>query len=307
MSVTLKERVTTNADVLYIGYPKAASVFVGKFLQDHPDVTTDHNRIAPVLRLDWSDCVLAGKPIPSKVHVCRDESVAESICIVGNLRIWQRYKYVRDAWDEIKSAICIDPAEAARRLHKVHPQAKVLMVIREQANWLNSVYKYSINQLPAGQRSFADYCATPYGKVMLDAGNYDRTISAYVDAFGGDRVCVLKYEDIVNASEFFATRLCSFIGISQRPLPAQRENESHAQVARLLRWFPALGQLPGNLKYALKSRAIRLMPGGRGTLLSSREVSLVRSFYALSNERTDMLLAQLFATAPSDRPMDAML
>ena len=80
--------------------------------------------------------------------------------------------------------ILVDPDEAASRLHAAYPNAKVLMVIREQAEWLNSAYKYSINELPAGQRSFADYCETPYGNVLLQAGHYDETIRAYIDIFG---------------------------------------------------------------------------------------------------------------------------
>jgi hypothetical protein len=294
---------TADADVLYIGYPKSASVFVGKFLEGHPEVTTDHNRIAPLLlHANWSEYVASARPAGSKVHVCRDEGVAESICVTGDIRTWQRNSYLRDAWNEVKGDIRVDPGEAASRLRKVHPRAKVLMVIREQANWLNSVYKYSVNQLPAGQRSFTDYCTTPYGNVMLDAGHYDRTIGAYADVFGGDHVCVLKYEDIVRAPEAFTNRLCAFVGISPRPLPARRENESHAQLARLLKLFPTMGQLPRGWKDAIKPHAAWLLPGGGGMLLSSREVRLARSMYAMSNERTERLIAQLWS-AP--RRMDA--
>jgi hypothetical protein len=284
------------ADVLYIGYPKAASVFVGKFLEAHPEVTTDHNQLEALLLPESAAAkshAAAGKPRHDKVHVSRDEGFAESICVTGDLATWRRYYHVPGAWDRIKDEILVDPNEAALRLHAAYPQAKVLMVVREQAEWLNSAYKYSINQLPAGRRSFADYCATPYGSVLLQAGHYDRTIRAYADVFGGDRLCVLKYEDIINSPEPFVTRLCAFIGISARPLPERRENESHAQLAKLLRLFPIIGHLPRNMKDAIKPHASRLLPGAREMLLSSDHVRILRSMYALSNQRTEKLIGAL--------------
>src|SRR5262249_19690197 len=99
--------------------------------------------------------------------------------------------------------------------------------------------------------------------------------------------------DIVSAPARFAARLCAFMGIAERPLPARRENESHAQIARLLRLFPIMGRLPRNAKDAIKPRAARLLPGARGTLLSSREVRMLRSLYTVSNQRTEKLIAQL--------------
>lgn len=282
-------------DVLYIGYPKAASVFVGKYLEGHPEVMLEHHRIALLLlpQSTPDDFPGAGNPDHSKVHVSRHEGFAESLCVTGDLENWHRYKYVPGAWDRIKDDILVDPREAASRLYKAHPDGKVLMVIREQADWLNSIYKYSINELPADQRSFSDYCATPYGTVLLEAGRFDRTINAYVEFFGSDRVCVLRYEDIVNVPARFAARLCAFIGIAEQPLPQGRANESHAQIARLLRLFPIIGRLPRAVKDALKPRASRILPGARRMLLSRNEIRILRSMYTLSNQNTERLISQL--------------
>lgn len=291
--------VTTNAHVLYIGYPKAASVFVGKYLENHPEVTIDHHQLALLLISrspgDFSPDV--GKPCHGKIHVSRDEGFAESLCVTGDLENWHRHKYVPGAWDRVKGDIHVDPGEASSRLHKAHPDSKVLIVIREQTDWLNSIYKYSINELPAADRSFADYCATPYGSVLLQAGYFDRTIRAYMDTFGSSRVCVLRYEDIIEAPERFVAKLCAFVGISERPLPRRRENDSHAQIARLLRLFPSIGRLPRKAKDAIKPHAARLLPGARGVLLSSRDIRMLRSIYAVSNQHTEKLIDQLSVRA----------
>ena len=268
--------------------------------RSHPEVTTDHNQIEPLLFPDSSAAearAAAGKPRADKIHVSRDEAFAESVCVTGDLATWRRYYHVPGAWDRIKDEIVVDPNEAALRLHVAYPDAKVLMVIREQADWLNSAYKYSINELPAGSRSFADYCETPYGNVLLQAGYYDATIRAYADVFGGARVCVLRYEDITEAPELFAARLCAFIGVSARPLPSQRENQSHAQLAKLLRSFPIIGRLPRNVKDTIKPHAARFLPGGRGMLLNSNDIRILRSVYALSNRQTEKLIDQLARAA----------
>jgi hypothetical protein len=280
------------ADVLHIGYPKAASTFIVKFLEKHSEITIDHYRLTALLR-STNTFALTEKPCPNKIHVSKDENIAEAVCVVGEASKWQRYLYVPDGWDSVKNDVVIDPCEAACRLHKVHPDAKVLIVIREQVDWLQSVYKYVISQLPWNRRSFAHYCTTPSAIALLQAGHFDQTIRAYAELFGIDRVGVLRFEDIVRAPKRFAAQLCSFLGVSERPLPPQRENETHAQIARIQRFVPIIEQLPRGVKNTLKPYAMRLIPGARGAVFSSRDSRMIRGLYAVSNQRTGKLISQL--------------
>lgn len=283
----------TKADVLHIGYPKAASTFLVRFLENHPEVTVGQFELSDLLQQIGGHFAIREKPCSHKVHVSKDENIAESVCVVGDLRRWERYLYVPGAWDLVKNDVFIDPGEAASRLHKVHPDAKVLIVIREQGDWLQSVYKFVISQLPWNRRSFADYCMTPSGIVLLRAGHFDQTIQAYLDVFPSNRIRVLRFEDIVNEPSRFTAALCTFIGISERVLPQRRENETHAQIARIQRFFPFIERLPRNVKNALKPHAIRLIPGARGAILSSRDVNILRGMYAASNQRTEKLIGRL--------------
>jgi hypothetical protein len=282
-------------DVIHIGYPKAASTFIEQFLKNHPAVTTDHNCVTELLLTPSrsQSFTVAEKPSSNKIHYSRDESITESVCLVGELKNWRKYLYIPGAWDRVRNDIIVDPAEAASRLHKVHPQAKILILIREQADWLQSVYKYVMSQLPWNSRSFADYCTTPSGIVHLGAGHFDRIISVYVDTFGSNRVRVLHFEDIVRAPRRFTGELCSFLGVSERPLPQRRENETHAQIARFQRSFPFIDQLPRGVKNALKPHAMRLLPGARRPILSSCEIRVLRSMYAASNQRAEKLIRRL--------------
>jgi hypothetical protein len=287
----------TKADVLHIGYPKAASTFLVKFLESHPEVTVSQFELSDILQQTGGRFEIQAKPSLHKIHVSKDENIAESVCVVGDLKNWQRCLYVPGAWDQVKNDILIDPGEAALRLHKIHPDAKVLLVIREQGDWLQSVYKFVMSQLPWNRRSFADYCTTPSGIVLLQAGHFDHTIRAYVDLFGTKRVCVLRFEDIVSAPKRFSAELCGFIGVSDQPLPQRRENETHAQIARIQRFFPLIERLPRGLKNTLKPHATRLMPGARRAILSARDFRILRGVYMASNWRTDKLIRQLSRAA----------
>jgi hypothetical protein len=283
----------TRADVLHIGYPKAASTFIIRFLENHPEITVDQFKLADLLHRPRGPVAVIEKPCSDKIHVSKDENIAESVCLIGEWKNWQRYVYVPGGWEHVKHDVIIDPAEAASRLHKVHPDAKILIVIREQSDWLQSVYKYVMSQLPWNHRSFSEYCTTPSGIVLLQAGHFDQTIRAYIDFFRSDRIRVLRFEDIVRAPKRFTAELCDFIGVSEQPLPQRRENETHAQVARIQRFFPFIEQLPRGVKNALKPHAMRLIPGRRGAIFSRRHLRMLRGIYAASNQRTERLIAQL--------------
>jgi hypothetical protein len=287
--------VTTQirADVLHIGYPKAASTFLVRYLENHPNVTVDQFKLSDLLQAQDGRIAVSEKPCPDKVHVSKDENVAESICVVGEWKNWHRYLYVPGAWDIVKDDVVIDPEKAASRLHKVHPEAKVLIVIREQTDWMQSVYKFVMSQLPWNRRSFSDYCMTPSGIVLLQAGHFDQTIRAYIDVFGSSRIGVLRFEEIARAPKQFVAELCNFIGVSERPLPQRRENQTHAQIARIQRFFPFIEQLPRGVKDTLKPHAMRLIPGARRSILSSRDIRILRSIYAASNQRSERLIRQL--------------
>src|SRR5262249_35791004 len=124
------------------------------------------------------------------------------------------------------------------------------------------------------------------------------TISAYADVFGSGRVHPLRFENIIRAPGRFSAELCAFMEISEQLIPQRPENESNAQVARIRRQFPIVDRFPARMKNILKPLAARL-PNGRGVILSYREIGIVRSIYATSNQRTEKLVAQLSKASPT--------
>ena len=224
----------------------------------------------------------------------KTKTLPNLVCVVGEWKNWHRYLYVPGGWDSVKNDVVIDPAEAASSPSQSASDAKVLIVIREQTDWLQSVYKFVMSQLPWNRRSFTDYCTTPSGIVLLQAGHFDQTIRAYVDVFGSharSACCVLKRSPGArsglrpNSAIFSAYRN----GRSHDGVKMKR----HAQIARIQRFFPFIEQLPRGVKNALKPHAMRLIPGARGSILSSRDIRMLRGIYAASNQRTEKLIRQL--------------
>ena len=100
-------------------------------MESHPQVTVDQYNLSDFAAFDYS--ALTEKLNSDKIPVSKDENIAESVCVIGEVKNWQRYLYVPGAWDSVKGDIVVDPGEAASRMHRVYPGAKVLLLIREQS------------------------------------------------------------------------------------------------------------------------------------------------------------------------------
>ena len=220
---------------------------------------------------------------PGKVYISCDESIAESVCITGRPEVWGKYLYYPGCFNLVRHDLIIDPREAARRMKAVHPNAKILLIIREQVSWFSSLHKATITSLPPGQRSFHDYWITPQGIAMRHAAHHDRLIEAWSRLY--QDMLILRYENLSHSSQ----RLCEWLGVEHIPFPAQRVNESHAGLARIHQRMPFLSALPFSVKSALKPLS-RFIPGKHQPVLSSDEQEMIRSMYRESNERTKAIL-----------------
>ena len=105
--------------------------------------------------------------------------------------------------------------ENARRLHRIFPEAKVLIVIRRQVDQILSSYKQYVSR--GGALSPNRYFERPreYFRVpgfRFGHFEFDRLIRVYLDLFGKDRVMVLPYEWMVQDRDAFLGRIYAFSG-----------------------------------------------------------------------------------------------
>ncbi|MBI3672217.1 MAG: sulfotransferase [Rhizobiales bacterium] len=141
----------------------------------------------------------------------------------------------------------IDRAAIARRLHAVFPEARVLLVIREQRAMLLSSYIQYLGY--GGWYGIDRFLAAPSDlrapTIDLRHWQYDRAIALYQEVFGADRVLVLPFEMFVRDNAAYVAAICRFMNATTpADLPAGRvENVSRPYVSSYcLRWLTCINR-----------------------------------------------------------------
>lgn len=108
--------------------------------------------------------------------------------------------------------------EVADRLKDTFPEARILLVIREQISWLLSFYKYHVRE---GQRAglkryYArnEASSTLAPRFQLGFIDYRHLIGYYQGLFGPERMLVLPLEQLAESGDGFAKSINRFCGIS---------------------------------------------------------------------------------------------
>lgn len=137
-----------------------------------------------------------------------------------------------------------DSRVLADRLHATFPNARVLIVIREQVDMIVSVYKMIIKR--GGAQSLPQFVNPPSGVESIphfrfDFHEYHHLIEYYREAFGAENVLVLPYELLQSRPKKFIDRVVDFTDAQGTlKLPQRRMNVS-----------------PSSFSLALKRRANR--------------------------------------------------
>jgi hypothetical protein len=134
-----------------------------------------------------------------------------------------------------------DSKEIADRLKQVFPEARILIVIREQRSMILSTYKQYVK---AGGASTVEHFLVPGRKhgwrvPGFDFGHfeYDRPIRYYQSLYGRDAVLALPYDQFVADGRGFVDEIARFAG---RPVPgnvldrmpfSRRSNEASSALA----------------------------------------------------------------------------
>lgn len=280
-------------DVLYVGYPKTASTFIRAFLEFHPEVYVDQRASGYVTAPDkvvFGDDDIAAAAA-ARCYLSMSEKIAEAVVFDGAFP-WNEEMFDVSASDRLLGHLEISPSYWAQALRARFPQAKALIVIRDQVDWLGSAYRYYVSQLARDRRSFLDFCETPKGIALLRAGHYDLTIRAYREAFGADGVMVLRYETLRDDRARFLDDLCRFLEVEPIPFEGAPANVGRsALVASLHAHAPWAGSLPRPVRGAAKAVADKIARRVKVASLSESERRFIRSAFAASNLNTEALLA----------------
>lgn len=109
-----------------------------------------------------------------------------------------------------------DSKEVADRLHSVFPNAKILIVIREQKSAILSCYLQYIKI--GGPCSIKDYLEPPKRNLPVlplfdfEHFNYTRLVKYYIKLFGKENVLVVPYELFKENANDFCFQIINFAG-----------------------------------------------------------------------------------------------
>lgn len=284
-------------DVVFIGYYKAGTTMLRAYFDRHPEIVWTRQAHYFIT----AETMAENRPYPpsvpeeaeGKCFIDMFEAVAIGYVLKSGHE-WAQVGFTPGAPVE-DGILHSDPLAMAKRIHTKAPEAKILVVIRNQIDWLRSAFLHQINLLPPKARSFADFINTIEGKCVAYAGLYHQTIEAYYEVFGRARVKVMLLEDLAADMTGSLRELCAFLGVDYVDAPPERALWNRGRGATAGSIFASLSRHGVSDARAERIAALlgRLPPLAallaRREVVSAAEKAMLRGFYAVSNYHTQRL------------------
>lgn len=198
----------------------------------------------------------------------------------------------------------IDAFASARNLAAAYPSARIVAIVRNQFDYILSLYSYRVAVRGHESRGLDRFMDEEIRDGLARHVQYDRLVAEYVRLFGADKVLVLPMEMLRTDAEGFFRRLSGFIGLAPRAAPdARSANESTRQALALAIWRPV------NALFGLLLGLLLRLKGLRPADYDSRKVKvypflkLRYRFYAFKRAATARL-NRLFPRARRIGPQD---
>jgi hypothetical protein len=301
---------------VHVGYPKAASSTLQKHLfQKHPEINNfgrypTANIGRDTSEIDTSARFLTDESLrdfyqelvvksneeydPRRARVLFDKSISGELCSdKANLLSNESFLAVFFSYLNI--------AMKARRLQSIIPEAKIIIVIRNQLNLIASQYR----DQPFDPRNFGQGKAVSLDRWIKLALRYDQDIgfmsslrfdeiiSLYGDYFGADCVNVLCMEELAQDPTSFAFYLSEFMDIdpqkSAEILKSKHENKAVSwRLNTYRKWkrqMPRLKRLERLLNDYARERFFHFLESGRSRnyCIQGSSLDTLRGFFGDSN------------------------
>ena len=242
--------------VLHIGFHKSASTFLQKKLfpalpanylffagenraiLDHAETTQDFNE---QLIHEWMQKELDRKYCSSKYRT----TILSHEELSGHPHGYDN--------------IC--PFATARNLKRAFPKARVLIIVRNQWDYLASIYAFRVLRVGHESRSFERFVNEEGAKGMFNHLEYHRLVEYYHRLFGADHVLVLPMELLSKSPEEFCSQIRTFMHLPageinrQGPINATTKSTFILTCWRPINFF--FGLVLNGLIYIMRKRKER--------------------------------------------------
>jgi len=106
-----------------------------------------------------------------------------------------------------------DETLIADRLHQTFPKAKILIVIRNQFDYIFSLYAMRVIHRGRESQNLSRYLDKRFYPALKEKLDYSRLITKYHQLFGKEQVQVLLYEELNTNPDLFIDKVLDFIGV----------------------------------------------------------------------------------------------
>ncbi len=108
-----------------------------------------------------------------------------------------------------------NPFVIANNLKQAFPRAKILIIIRNQFDYLLSIYTFRVAIKGYESRGLAKFLKEEGRKGLFEKLEYDRLIEHYLSLFGQENILVLPVELLKTSPELFHGKLATFLRIPE--------------------------------------------------------------------------------------------
>lgn len=254
---------------IHIGFPKTASTWLQDFFSSHPEICF-------VLKPKFFQ---------------RDDYFKKGKEFYLSLFQSERGHKITGEGDETYSVGGHSSFDGiAQRIHQTLPEAKIIIVIRNQVDWLSSLYKHKVRK--GRPWSFKKFLNSSSGKEYISAGFYSTTLELYFKLFGRENVLVLFYEELENNPSEFLNKISNFLGISKfdysradKRIKVSLTNRG-AKIKQKINYINRIGFCHKYLKRFIMYIDRKLLMRLKDVELISREEKLaIRNLYAEDNKK----------------------
>jgi len=133
----------------------------------------------------------------------------------------------------------VDPFVAATNLKQAFSSAKIIMIIRNQFNYLLSIYTYRVAIKGQESRSLGKFLCEEGNSGLFDKLEYDKIIEHYMHLFGKQNVLVLPVELLKTGPEAFVKTITEFMDVPPISLKVDSPVNESTKLSLVIRfWRP---------------------------------------------------------------------
>tara|TARA_Y100000310_G_C20561412_1_gene753246 strand:+ start:19 stop:969 length:951 start_codon:yes stop_codon:yes gene_type:complete len=199
-----KQPINHKEIIIHIGYQKTASTYLqNEFFPRFTD---------KILRFGWPILRLLQQPTDQFDSYSFRNIIEPSLKNVRSIIISQ---------EELSGAPLGTRGESygnniafrfARNLSIVFPDAKIIIIIRKQCDYLISLYNYRVTVKAIEYRSFNEFIADTFKEDLKKKLSYDLLVREYIKLFSINNVLVLPFEMLNDFPNRFHEILGDFVG-----------------------------------------------------------------------------------------------